>query len=71
MEVNHNTFLTFRDLTDLLDFLAEDGREVVMQILSERTRPRTHEMKRFPKTALHVLRNLPNIHILFDKQYKR
>ena len=37
-------------VTDSLDFLAEDGREVVTQILSERTRPRTHEMKRFPKT---------------------
>ena len=61
MEVNHNTLLTFQDLTDSLDFLAEDGREVVTQILSERTRPRTHEMKRFPKTSLHVLRNVSSI----------
>ena len=64
MEENHNTCHTFWDLTDSLDFLAEDGREVVTQILSERTRPRTHEMKRFPKTSLHVLRNLSSIYYL-------
>ena len=64
VEENHNTCYTFWDLTDSLDFLAEDGREVVTQILSERTRPRTHEMKRFPKTSLHVLRNLSSIYYL-------